>query len=371
MLRMSACILTILAGMSFGNAALAQRTGASIDAGALNMRYADSIKANALALTPAVWIEYPLATFSAVGTVSQFDEGGWSAQGTADGSRFTRRYSLFAGELEGTAGGSTHRDGARTGQLLASARAHLMNDYRGAWIGGGAGSAYDGASWRSVIQGEAAAWARFDAATVFASITPVSVADSIRYTDAELSASINLPVVELVATGGARSGATSKSWGSASVTAWVSRRIAIVGSAGTYPIDLTQGFPGGRFLSLSLRVGTRRFPPATSSVREIEDITVKSRSPLRLETRSLGRGLHEIRFHASRAEAVDVMGDFTNWKPVRLENAGGGWWSASFPIAAGIHELNVRIGGGPWIAPPGVPAKSDEFGGSVGILIIP
>ena len=55
--RMSACILVVMAGVSFGNAASAQRTGASLDAGALNMRYSDYINANSIALTPAVWIE--------------------------------------------------------------------------------------------------------------------------------------------------------------------------------------------------------------------------------------------------------------------------------------------------------------------------
>ena len=367
--RMSACILAVTAGMSFGNAASAQRAGASIDAGALNMRYADSVKANAIAITPAFWVESALTSLSATATISQFIDGGWSAQATGDGSLFTRRHSLLLGEFEGTAGGSTHNEGARTGLLLASARAHLTNEYRGVWIGAGAGSGYDGSLWRSVIQGEAAAWARFDAATAFASVTPVSIGNSIRYTDAQLSGSLNLPVVELTATGGVRSGNGSRSWGSASITAWLVSRIAIVASAGTYPIDLTQGFPGGRFASLSLRVGARRFPPATSSILEMEDIGVASRG-YRFETRDLGNRMREIRFRAPDARVVELMADFTDWKAVKLEDAGGGWWSAAFPIATGIHELNVRIDAGQWIVPPGLPSRADEFGGSAGVLIV-
>lgn len=370
MRRMSVCILAVMAGMSFGNAASAQRAGASIDAGALNMRYADSVKANAIALTPAVWVESASSSLSATGTVSQFIDGGWSAQATGDGSLFTRRYSLLLGEIEGTAGGSTHNDGSQTGQLLASARAHLTNDYRGVWIGAGAGSGYDGSLWRSVVQGEAAAWARFSAATAFASVTPVAIGDSIRYTDTQLSGSVNLPVVELSATGGVRSGDGSKSWGNASITAWIASRIAIVASAGTYPIDLTQGFPGGRFASLSLRIGVRRFPPTTSSIREIEDLNTTSHSRLRFESKSLGNRMREIRLRAPDAHSVELIADFTGWKTVKLADAGGGWWSATFPITAGIHELNVRIDAGRWIAPPGLSSKADEFGGSVGVLIV-
>jgi hypothetical protein len=367
--RMSACILAI-AGVSFGNAASAQRAGASIDAGALNMRYADSVNANAIAVTPAFWIDGLSTSLSGAGTVSQFIDGGWSAQANASGSLFTRRYSLFLGEIEGTGGGSTNKDGAGTGQVLAIARAHLTSDYRGVWISGGAGSGYDGSSWRSVLQGEAAAWTRFNAATAFASVTPVAIGDSIKYTDAQLSASLNFPVVELTATGGTRSGGNAKSWGSASVTAWIASRVAIVASAGTYPVDLTQGFPGGRFASLSLRVGARRFPPATSSVREIEDLSVVSRGPRRFELKRVGNGMREVRFRASDATTVELMADFTGWTAVRLVNTGDGWWSATLPISPGIHEVNVRIDGGRWITPPGLQSRADEFGGSVGILIV-
>ena len=369
--RLSACILVVMAGMSFGSAAAAQRIGASLDAGALSMRYADSVNANAIAFTPAVWMESSRTSFSATGTISQFIDGGWAAQADAGGSIFTPRRSLFLGEIEGTAGGSTHNGGGKTGQLLASARAHITNDYRGAWIGSGAGRAFDGSSWRNVLQGEAAAWARFNSATVFASVTPVAVADSIRYTDAQLSGSLNLPIFELGATGGHRSGGGSKSWGNASVTAWVASRIAIVASAGTYPVDITQGFPGGRFASLSLRIGMRRFPPATSSIRELEDLRASTpASSLKFESSELVSGEREVRLYAPDAAIVELMADVTDWKVVKLENAGGGWWSSRFPLAAGIHELNVRIDSGPWITPPGLPSKTDEFGGSVGVLII-
>lgn len=378
---MSACILVAMTWMSFGNAAFAQRTGASVDAGALVMRYGDSIDANAIAVTPSFWSDSELASLSVSGTFSEFSGGSWSTQGSADGSVFTRRAGLLLGEIEGSAGGSSHNDGSRTGQLLAIARAHLAAANHGAWIGAGAGGAWDGVIWRSVRQGEAAAWVRSGAATAFVSATPVRVDDSVRYTDAQLSASFNLPVLELGASGGFRSGhnlptfgGNAKSWGNLSITGWIASRIAIVASAGSYPVDFTQGFPGGRFASLSVRLGSRRFPPATASVRELDALkaisTPAPRGGITFSIRSRGGLTHELLVKAPSAMSVEVMGDFTGWKPVSLQSSGSGLWTALLPIESGIHELNVRIDGGTWMVPPGLPAKRDEFGGSVAVLIV-
>lgn len=344
------------------------------------MRYADSVNANAFALSPALWAESPLSSLSLNGTLSSFTAGGWSAQGTADGSLFTKRAGFLLGEFEGSAGGSTHNDGARTGQVLASLRAHAMGANQGVWLGAGAGGAWDGSIWRSVRQGEAGAWARIGSAIASASATPVIVDDSIKYTDAQLSASFNLPIVELSASGGFRSGSNlptmggnAKSWGNVSVTGWIMSRVAIVASAGTYPVDFTQGFPGGRFASLSLRLGQRRFPPTASSSHEISDISPVSRassSENRLAVRNRGGSTQELRFTSATAKTVEVMGDFTGWQPVRLSNDASDVWTGSFRIGRGIHEVNVRIDGGSWRAPAGLPSKKDEFGGSVGVLII-
>jgi hypothetical protein len=376
--RVSIWILPVLASMSLAATASAQHTGASVDAGALNMQYADSIDSNAFALTPAFWAESRLISFGASGTLSQFTAGGWSAQGSADGSLFTKKIGLLLGEIEGTGGGSSHNDGSRTGQLLAIARAHVASDNQGAWIGGGVGSTWDGSTWRNVRQGEVAAWGRFGSATAFVSATPTVVDDSIRYTDAQVSASINLPRVELDATGGFRSGSrlpeiggTAKSWGNVSVTGWFASRLAIVASAGTYPVDLTQGFPGGRFVSLSLRFGTRRNPPQTSSIHEIDNLRpLVASAPKSFEIKVISRGTREIRVRAPGAAAVELMGDFTNWQPVSLKSTGSEWWTIALPITTGIHELNVRMNGGPWTVPLGLMEKRDEFGSSVGVVVI-
>jgi hypothetical protein len=40
------------------------------------------------------------------------------------------------------------------------------------------------------------------------------------------------------------------------------------------------------------------------------------------------------------------------------------------PINSGKYEMNIRINGGPWTVPPGLLSMLDEFGGSVGLLVV-
>jgi hypothetical protein len=356
--------------LAFAAPAVAQGQRASIDAGALKMQYADSIDSNAIAVTPAFWIDSRLASLSVAGTLSQFSGGGWSLQGSGDVSLFTRRVGIAMGELQGTAGGSSRDDGSRTAQLIAIARGHISSDNRGAWIGAGLGSTWDGVEWRDVKEGEAAAWARTGIASALLSITPTSVDDTIRYFDTELSAGVNLRKVDLTISGGFRGGSnlptlggTATSWGSVSATGWIWPRIAVVASAGTYPVDLTQGFPGGRFASLSIRVGSRRFSPSSEPALDV-------RATKMFEVKSVSRTLQTIRIRSQSGATVELMGDFTDWAPVKLDSDGSGWWSVTLPVTPGLHEMNLRIDGGRWVVPAGMARKRDEFGGTVGVFLI-
>jgi hypothetical protein len=45
-------------------------------------------------------------------------------------------------------------------------------------------------------------------------------------------------------------------------------------------------------------------------------------------------------------------------------------WSVTLPINTGKYEMNIRINGGPWTVPPGLLSMLDEFGGSVGLLVV-
>ena len=112
---------------------------ASVDAGGVVVRYADSLRFTATTLSPTLRIAWPHATVDATGTYAYGGSDGWSAQGQLTGSAFTPALGIVRGELAGSAGGSTHEDGTRTGELLARARAHAWRGTWGAWLGGGGG----------------------------------------------------------------------------------------------------------------------------------------------------------------------------------------------------------------------------------------
>lgn len=381
--RLRLIIRPVILLVALTSAARAQRIVTSLDLGGSHVRYGDSVAASAATLSPAARVEWDHATLGADGTLSQFS-GGWSTQGFLSASLYSPTLGSFLGELSGTTGGSAHDDGARTGQSLGVGRLHLMRGRWGAWGGAGVGTTWDGGVWSRIETAEAAVWSYVGAATALASVTPTRVADSIRYTDAELALRVELPAADLGVSGGVRSGdrlpaldGNARSWGSVTLTAWVAPRLAVLASGGSYPVDYTQGFPGGRYFSLGIRLGTRpaRHRQGGWSLSEDARRSTAARGTregvlaFRLTTSANGRRL--LRVHAPGARTVEISGDFTDWQPVAMTRERDGWWSTSLPIRRGTYEMNLRLDGQRWMVPPGLTEVRDEFGGAVGVLSVP
>jgi hypothetical protein len=168
-------------------------------------------------------------------------------------------------------------------------------------------------------------------------------------------------------------GATARAWGSVSAVAWLRPNIAAVLSGGTYPIDPTQGFPGGRFLSVSIRLARgveRRLRSAGETNAPAPVSTEDTPAVERFNWQRSGAHHVTLTVSAPHAVTVDVTGDFTNWTPVALTSSSNGSWTVTLPMEPGKYQMNLRINGGKWIVPPGLLAMSDEFGGTVGLLIV-
>ena len=77
-----------------------------------------------------------------------------------------------------------------------------------------------------------------------------------------------------------------------------------------------------------------------------------------------------LRVRAPAAQRVEVMGDFTDWEPVALRSTGD-VFTGSFALSPGSHRLVIRIDGGDWRPAANTPAVDDDFGGRVGLLVVP
>jgi hypothetical protein len=146
-------------------------------------------------------------------------------------------------------------------------------------------------------------------------------------------------------------------------------------SAGNYPVDLTQGFPGGQFATFALRVASANTKRATAPVRSSNESASRGatidNAPIRsFNVRAVGGNQRVITVDASGASSVEISSDFTQWQPVVLRRGADGLWSVTQSIPHGTYEVTIRIDGGAWVAPPGLLKSRDELGAVVGILSI-
>jgi len=315
----------------------------------------------------------------ASGTFSQFTSGGWSSQGALSGSLFSPAVRGLFGEVGGFAGGSAHQDGTRTGEVVANLRLHYMRATSEVFLGAGVGRTSFGDGPNTVWLGEVGVSTRIRDIDATFTASPVAL-DSIKYADSQLSLSLSRGKLDFDALLGFRVGdqltglgATARTWGSLSAVAWLKPHLAAVLSGGTYPIDPTQGFPGGRFVSASIRFArgrSQQLQPASRAQRQ--DSAGPENAPTVERFFWEKSGVQDVTLSviASRAQAVEVSGDFTNWTPIRLALAGGGRWTVTLPLKPGKYQMNLRIDGGNWLVPPGLLSMSDEFGGTVGLLVV-
>ena len=369
----------------------AQGTG-SLSAGLARVRYADTLSVTAATVEPTLRYDSDLVSLLASGTYAQLSSGSrassWTSQGELAGSVFTPALGPLRGEIVGRAGMSAHEDGTRTGEWQTLGRAHLMRMARGAWIGGGGGRTWDGASWRDVRAADAGAWMRQASTTLVAIATPTSISvpatgpsasTSLRYTDVELSARWAQGRVELGGTLGHRAGdatvsaSDERTWGSGTASVRLTRWIMLVGSAGAYPIDFAQGFPGGRYASISVGIAPRAKRSGGDGAEMIRSVDAADpeEQTAAFTVEALPSGAQRVRLRAPSAASVEVAGDFSAWQPIQMRRVNAGWWETELAVPAGTHEVSVRLNGGRWDAPPGLPVIVDELGGRSGFLVVP
>jgi hypothetical protein len=359
--------------------AMAQRGSSSIEATVQTIA-SDSTQISAVSLAPILRVESDRVLVNFGGVFSQFGEGAWTTQGNAAASLFLPARGAVSIELLGSVGAAMHDQSAWSWQGLGGARLHIASRHLGTFTGASGGRAWNGLHARNLHLLEGGAWWSSERAAVVLSASPHVLDDSIRFTDAQLALRMSHGMLDVVASASARSGwrpvdrgDDRRSWGSIGTSLWLTPWAAIVGSAGTYPIEPVQGYPGGRFGSVGLRFGTRTAALSTHSpvVDRRHHDRIRQRAGLdAFSVEPLAGGRLKVVARASGAARVEIMGSFTGWRSVPLTRGAAGEWSVTVAATPGEHEVNVRVDGGQWLVPPGLALSTDDHGVAAGKLLV-
>lgn len=337
-------------------------------------------------LTPAMHLVASGGTFSVRLNGARFESGNGSLQADVGGVLLLGGVDgAMRAELSAAAGALWYRDGpADARDAQAGLRLHGGGRDGGAWFDGGFGAvAFHDENARGVGRTGIGGWRRVGRAALQASVQGTAVG-SIAYGDAEVSVRWDLPRVVLDLSAGRRLGERAqgvRGWVEGGATLWATRRVGLVAAGGSYPADVSRGAPGGRYAALAARISTsRRFTRAQGTalarLARLRTLapwdSLAQRAPA-VELRSEGNGRRVLLLRLAGSESVsrvEVMGTFSDWAPVVLTRQAPGVWRAAVEVAPGIHRFNVRLDGGAWTVPYGVPTDQDEFGGVAALLVV-
>ena len=199
-------------------------------------------------------------------------------------------------------------------------------------------------------------WGAIPWATLTVTASHSSIGDT-SYTDIEGTSRLARGRLEFDGRLGTRVGSTGGGhgiYGEAALTYALTRLLAMTLGAGRYPTDPTRGTIAGRYVTIGMRIGTHHV--LLDHHRGATGVEVEP---------------GELRVHVAGAARVEIMADFTDWQPVVLTAVGGDAWQVAVQIPAGPHLVEIRVDGGPWMAPAGVTTVKDEFGGEAGLIVVP
>jgi len=328
--------------------------------------------------------------------------GAWVPQFSAAGRLSLLRWRGFG--LDGASEGMAllPAEGSASGRALGAVRLTFTAGGGGLWAGGGAGgSSHDGRS-RALFVADAGGRWRWKRAGVSlnlrqtrVSAIPATYSDSLvpatdtsisyhvvtqlssavrerRYTEAELLMELARGPVRLEArTGGRLERATRRpiGWAQAAADLQLSRRAALTLAAGRLRGTPELESRPSPFLSLMLRLAPGRSARA-AALPALAVAPAVAGDAAAFEVHSAGT-LRTLTVRVPGAARMEMKADFTDWQPRALSpGSEPGTWELAVPLAPGTYRVNLRVDGGEWNAPPGLPDLDDEFGGRVGVLVI-
>ena len=172
--------------------------------------------------------------------------------------------------------------------------------------------------------------------------------------------------MELTAIGGLTVSArtTPRRWAQATLHLQASPRVLMLAAFGLRPSASLAFEPATRPNTM---VGVQVAPWASRDWGVARSIVPVARQ---WRAQPIGDGRTVVLMQCRHASRVELAADFTDWAPVAMTATWDGWWEAGLTILPGLHQVQVRLDGGAWQVPPGLPRTNREFAGDVGVLVI-
>jgi hypothetical protein len=346
----------------------------------------------ALTLNEGLFAQTARSLSFANALISLFDDARWSVQGTLAGARYSapvaapsllsKYFRQYQGDFTLSAS-TTAQDGfmptlhvVGEGAITHTAPRHALR------TGIGLARTFDGGRWRTTVMGVSRFWMERGRARYALSATPRQLQGGDIIGDIESAFSWDGARGSYELSGGLRTGEViigKTTWG-AFTASWPIPGDAFVAlSVGSYPIDLLQSLPGGRYAALSVRVPPKGWP---FRGRPLPRVPVVPPPPVRPDLPTqfplaivVGEPydslyLREVRVWAPGNPLVELLADFTDWVPVPLVRQAGGDWQGYYRVPPGARRVNLRLNGNEVVVPLNVSAIDDEFTGRVGVLIV-
>jgi hypothetical protein len=327
-------------------------------------------------------------TRSVYGLLSTFDDGRISMQGGLEGARrsapiavhprFSPLFTAVRSELMLDAATTLQSGFMPTAQLTGRARVRFERADQGGYGEVAVARAFDGRFWRTILQGEAYAWLRRGNVEVAGSATPMQLGLGDKVVDYEWRLTWLRGTAVLGASLGARLGEANRgnsAWGgvTASVPLW--EDLFLTANAGSYPADLIQSLPAGRYVAVGFRLPDgwlgpyRRPPPPPPPPARPVELPVTARLALVMGTAYDSTNIREVRVWAPGSRRVELIADFVDWIPVPLIRQPDGEWRGYYRVPPGLHRVNILVDG-EIDAPVNWPLERDEFIGTVALVMV-
>jgi hypothetical protein len=283
----------------------------------------------------------------------------------------------------GIAGASfSLRTAGRGGNGNGFVRQHVVASDYGVWAGIGLGNTDRDGIFSRTVTGDIGLWQRWGplyvsavAARIQSADWPLLLASGVTrepdedvfdLRDAQFTAQLRYGPHDLALTYTARDGLAETDarfqammW---SGTLQIADRVALVGAIGRQLADPLRGLPQAEVITASVRVS---LGPKPLPVLERSLIARASVEPM-----SAGGGELVVRVFAADSLEVIIAGDFSDWRPIRMEREQS-TWVARVRLPSGKFRVAVQVNGGEWRAPRNLARVRDDFGGEAGLVVIP